>query len=285
MDDKLPGSTLLKPAEWAYLAGEMRMTDSESLDRSCSIPSRDLLNKQRCVEYLEQLGVMYESPSIRVTASTFSKRYAFLIVSPALYAMTMYNKGFDLTIDNCYVESAYRSGDRWQPNLRLRHMGMTEPDGGGKLGEWSEMQSDAGKRDEWREGIVRSIFAGHLAVVWRSISKAARIPMATLWENTAIFVYALYEKRITEAASAEEKLRKQADFEYLIHRAPAFLFGEKQNPLAAYYGPKCESPGSPEPIRKRKTCCLYYKLSDGGEDYCPTCPLLANKARLNTSAL
>lgn len=273
MGETLSSPSLLKPGEWEYLTSEMRMTAAESSDRKHSISSRDLLNKQRCVEYLEQLGVMYESPSISVTASTFSKRYAFLIVSPALYALTMYNKGFDLSIDNCNVESAYRNGDSWQPNLRLGHVGMTEP-GGVSRDEWCEAQPDGRNRAEWRDEMIRSIFAGHLAAVWRSISKAARIPLTTLWENTAIFVYVLYEKRMAEAASAEEKLRRQEDFEYLIHDAPASLFGEKQNPLAAYYSPKCEVPGSAEPIRMRKTCCLYYKLSDGGEDYCPTCPLV-----------
>ena len=95
--------------------------------------------------------------------------------------------------------------------------------------------------------------------------------MEILWENTAIRVYSLYEKKMGEGKSEQEKLRIQKDFEYLIHEAPASLFGETENPLAKFYGPKTKISFSNEPVRIRKTCCFYYKVSQN-EKYCSTCP-------------
>jgi len=193
-----------------------------------------------------------------VTASLFSKRYAFLLVSPGLYAMTMFNKGLDLSVGNCRVESGYRD-EAWIPNLRLTEVRVTQP--------------ASGHRCEWRDGVIQGIFAGHLAKIWRAVSAAARIPLSILWENTAVYVYALYERRIAEEADGERRFRMQEDFEYLVRDAPAVLFGEEHNPLARYYLPTgsvaSSVAGSDKPVRIRKTCCFYYKV---GSDYCPACP-------------
>ncbi|MCQ6561490.1 IucA/IucC family C-terminal-domain containing protein [Paenibacillus mendelii] len=253
------GPLLLKREEWEYFKNQLRMTTGESLERRYSISSQDLLDEQRCAAFLDGLAPVLDSDSRKVTASLFAKRYAFLLICPSFYAMTMYGKSFDVSIGNCHVESNF-VGESWRPNLRLDDWSMTQP-------------ADAG-RQEWRDQIMKGIFVDHLAPIWASISKVARLPLSILWENTAIFVYALYEKRIADESSEEQKLRRQEDFDYLVRDAPADLFGWKNNPLAAYDSPKCSVEGYDKPLRIRKTCCLYYKASDDGS-YCGTCPLVA----------
>jgi ferric iron reductase protein FhuF len=246
----------LEPKEMDYIIQHFQLTTKESLDQRCSIESIDLLDEEKCVVYLDWLSSILQSPSRMITASQFSKRYAFLTIAPSLYAMTMYNKGLNFSIGNCHIDSAYQNGS-WLSNIRLPNAHVTQPTNE--------------KRNEWRDQVIKNIFAGNLAKIWRSLSKAANIPMPILWENTAVRVYSLYEKRIEEGASIQEKSRIQEDFGYLINEAPAILFGETNNPLARFYGPKCTISSSDQPVRIRKTCCFYYKVSSNG-NYCSTCP-------------
>lgn len=244
------------PEELDYLTINFSMLTNASLVPKCSIKSIDLLDEEKSIVYLDWLTSILKSPSRIITASQFSKRYAFLTVGPSLYSMTMYNKGLDLSIENCHIESVDHN-ESWISNMRLTDLKVIE------------ITNE--KRYEWRDEVIRNIFAGNLAKIWRSISKASNIPMSILWENTAIRVYSLYEKRIGEGASRQEKSRIQEDFEYLISHAPATLFGETENPLARYYGPKSTISSSNQAVRIRNTCCLYYEVSTNGS-YCSTCP-------------
>ncbi|MEW9673067.1 (2Fe-2S)-binding protein [Ammoniphilus sp. 3BR4] len=140
-----------------------------------------------------------------------------------------------------------------------------------RLTNWQATQPTDGDRHVWRDQVIRNIFAGNIAKIWRSICKAADIPIAVLWENTAIYVYWLYEKRMGEGASEQQKVRIHEDFQYLLHEAPASLFGDTENPLKKYNSPKCTISTSDQPVRIRKTCCFYYKVSSS-ENYCSTCP-------------
>jgi ferric iron reductase protein FhuF len=247
----------LEPEEVEYLTKQFRLTTNVSQDRRCSIKAIDLLDEQRSTLYMDRLTDILQSPSRMITASQFAKRYAFLIVAPSLYAMTMYNKGLNLSIENCHVDDLDHN-ENWVPNIRLTDLHVTQP-------------STSGKRHEWRDQVIKNIFAGNLVKIWRSISKVSNVPMSILWENTAVRVYSLYEKKVGEGGSEQERSRIQGDFQYLINEAPAVLFGETKNPLAKYYVPKCTISSSDQPVRIRKTCCYYYKVSSNGE-YCSTCP-------------
>ncbi len=239
-----------KLEELDYLTKMFSMATNASLDRRCSIKATDLLDEAKCTVYLDWLTSILQSPSRMITASQFSKRYAFLTIAPSLYSMTVYNKGLDLAIENCCIESVYHN-EVWISHLCLTELQVNEP--------------AKEKRQEWRDEVIKKIFAGNLAKIWRSISKSANLPMSILWENTAVRVYSFYEKRIGEGTSEQEKSRIQEDFEYLISEAPASLFRATENPLATFYDSKCQ------PVRIRKTCCFYYKVSSNG-DYCSTCP-------------
>jgi ferric iron reductase protein FhuF len=246
----------LNPEEMDYLTKHFRLTTNRSPDPQFSVPSMDLLDETKCLAYLDRVRGIFQSPSTLVTASQFSKRYGFLAIAPSLYAMTMFNKGLDLSVENFMIESAYRD-KAWLPNVRLTN--------------WLVTQYVDGHRHEWRDQIIKNIFAGNIAKVWRSISKAGNIPMAILWENTAIYVYWLYEKRIGEGASDKQISRIHEDFHYLLNRAPASLFGEKENPLSRYSSPPSMATSSDQEVRIRKTCCYYYQIAPN-QGYCSTCP-------------
>ncbi len=226
------------------------------------IRSVDLLDGKKCASYLDELSSVLRSPSRMITASQFSKRYAFLTLTTGLYAMTMYNKGLDLGIENSLLESSVTHNKSWSTRICAPDLHVTEP--------------AAGKRDEWRNETIRNLFAGHLAKLWRSISETANIPVAILWENTAVRLYSLYEKRMGEGANSQENKRIQEDFEYLISKAPGTVFGETDNPMEKFYFPACMTSSANQPVRIRKTCCFYYKVS-ANESYCSTCPKVVKK--------
>ncbi|SEN15305.1 IucA/IucC family C-terminal-domain containing protein [Lihuaxuella thermophila] len=240
--------------ELEYLQQHFRVTTLQSGDWPASCSVKDLLEPDSCEAYLTHLSDLLDSPSLVVTASQFSKWYTFMAVLPALYAMSAFNKGLDVSIENCHIESGYQNNN-WTPRL--------------KLDNWSAFRPE-GDRNDWRERMVRAVFAENIAKVWRALSACTGISRMLLWENTAVYVYWLYEKKLAEADERTRR-RAQEDFRYLISGAPPECFGDWIQPLSKYYFEKMPQPGSEEPIRMRKTCCLYYQLAGAGE-YCSNCP-------------
>ncbi|WP_025683595.1 IucA/IucC family C-terminal-domain containing protein [Paenibacillus maysiensis] len=263
-----------EPAEWSYLTGKLRISSSgeQAPIGRYDLPAVDLLDATQCAMYLDRLAGLHDFSSRKVTASVLAKRYGFLIVSPALYAMSVYNKMLEVEIADCVIQSAFVK-DTWLPRLYLNRLLVTECDSGQE------------QRHAWRDHVIRHVFAEHLAPVWRSVSAVASIPRTVLWENTAIYVYALYENCIRQELNNGDRLRTEEDFKYLTCEAPAHLFGEQQNPLARYFGsPRTERVGIPvtpsvtaaptaavKAVRVRKTCCYFYQMKEKGS-YCPTCP-------------
>ncbi|MBA4494729.1 IucA/IucC family C-terminal-domain containing protein [Paenactinomyces guangxiensis] len=237
-----------------FLEEHFRVTNRPSNDLLASCHAKDLVDPEKCHHYLTCLSDRLGSPSLLVTASQFSKRYTFLAVLPVLYAMSVYNKGLDVSVENCYVESAYQK-ENWLPKLRLDSWVTTEP---------------GLNRSRWRKEIVKSIFADHISGVWQVLSKCAGISCSILWENTAIYVYWLYEKKLADAPEAI-RTRVKEDFQFLIRHAPADCFGGCTQPLAKYYSETNMTDRSDPPVRIRKTCCLYYHLNAAGK-CCSGCP-------------
>ena len=50
-----------------------------------------------------------------------------------------------------------------------------------RLAVWHFTQPIDGGRNEWRDQIIKNIFAENIAQVWRSISNVAIIPTSVLW--------------------------------------------------------------------------------------------------------
>ncbi len=246
----------LEPEEWDYLTKNFGIAACPTPNRTGFVPSKDLLDEDKCTAYLDRLTEILRSPSRMTTASLFAKRYAYLTVTPSLYAMTVYNKGLDVSSEHVFLEAPEDHSRPWT-DMYLHHIEVTEPVGG--------------KRDEWREAIVRSLFAENITRLWHTISKVAGVPMPILWENTAVRVFSLYEKRMEAGAGREERLRTEDDFAYLVQKAPGALFGEMQNPFAAFYNDAPAVSSTTPSVRMRKTCCFYYQISTNGE-HCAVCP-------------
>jgi len=247
-----------QPEEWDDLTKSFQVGVCPLPNPTASLLVEDLLDGERCAAYLDRLTEALQSPSRLHTASLFAKRYAFITVGPSLYAMTRYNKGLKVSIANAFLGPSEERVGMWPPQIYLNDVEVTEP--------------AAGKREEWREDIVRGLFAGNVAKLWRNLSIVARVPMPILWDNTAVRLFSIYEKRLGTGASREEQLRIEDDFAYLVHSAQGVLFGESENPFTTLYGgdvPVDQS--STQGVRMRKTCCLYYQVSARGE-YCSACP-------------
>ncbi|MEK3732709.1 IucA/IucC family C-terminal-domain containing protein [Paenibacillus sp. FSL M8-0334] len=247
----------LEPNELEVLAAEYRLRQVPSTDRTFSIPFADLVDQDKVAAYLAGVKGIFGTSSETAAASLFAKRYAYLTVAAALYAMSRLNKGLDYTLENGWIESVYDK-QLWLPE--------------GRLMDWRVIEPAPGQRSGWRERVLGQLFAGNVSLVWRALAKTARISKSVLWENTATIVYALYEKNYPEGATPEQLERIRDDYRYLLQEAPGHLFGEKRNPFQQFNTPKRVTAVSDDLIRVRTTCCLKYVVSDKPDSYCRTCP-------------
>ncbi|MEW4371490.1 IucA/IucC family C-terminal-domain containing protein [Paenibacillus kandeliae] len=286
MNDVSLSSTVWSEAEWTTFLQDLRMTDQPAADDIHSIDVADLLVPDKALAYLNSLQDIYESDSLPLIASMFAKRYSYMIVAPSLYAMTMFGKGLRVTPNNCRVESIYK-GDIWLPHLRVHEKDalLLYPDADARCStqnlcaaEGTEQkhspeyaQHRAPRNEAQRDAYLHMIFADHLQPVWDSLSKAAGVSRAILWENTAIYVYYLYETMLSDPAYDSHRQQIDEDFTYLTGNAAASLFGERWNPVSRFHTPKRPLPGSDTPRRVRQTCCLYYQSADDAA-YCSVCP-------------
>lgn len=240
------------------LTNDYRMTVEPSEDQHLSLPAADLLDPEKSRLYMERVAPIFRTGLNTASVSMFAKRYGFLAAAPVLYAMSLLNKGLNCSADNSYLESFYK-GDTWLPKLRLSDMAVTGP--------------EEGKREEWRDRIIEQLFAEHLSKVLHALKKLVPVSSAVLWENVAIYIFWLYEKRMGEGATPEQRARMEEDFRYLVQEAPARLFGEaRHNPLTRFYTEKRQTTANKDPFRIRKTCCYYYQTTPGEESFCGGCP-------------
>ncbi|OZG73155.1 siderophore-iron reductase, Fe-S cluster protein [Hahella sp. CCB-MM4] len=251
----------LDPAQWATLNSLFRLVSAEDRDQIHSIRTIDLLDPQICTELLDYLTPVIHSPSRRVTASLLSKRIAFLSTASSLYAMSAYNQGLNMSLQNCYLEFGYENR-LWQSHMPLTDLSLSAPENG--------------QRESWRRMLIRQLFADNLSRLWQVLVEVAKVPLSILWENTAVRVYSLYERRMSDLGCVSLQNRVDKDFHYLINEAPAELFGTSENPLHKYFWPRQQVTHSNKSVRFRKTCCYYYRASEPKE-YCSTCPLIRPK--------
>ncbi|MCM3629629.1 (2Fe-2S)-binding protein [Paenibacillus glycanilyticus] len=239
------------------LTNDYRMAVEPSGDLELSLPVNDLLDPEKSRIYMERVAPIFRSSLSTASVSMFMKRYGFLAAAPALYAMSLLDKGLDCSAANSHLESLYK-GDTWLPKLRLSDMTVSLP--------------EEGKREEWRDLIMKRLFADNISLVLQSLKKLVPVSSAVLWENAAIYIFWLYEKRMGEGAAPEQRARMEEDFRYLVQEAPGHLFGESRNPLTRFYTEKRRTKAYEDPVRIRKTCCYYYQTTPGEEDFCGGCP-------------
>ncbi|MBM7605850.1 ferric iron reductase protein FhuF [Metabacillus crassostreae] len=218
-----------------------------------SITGQALLKPDHVQKLLasSEIQLKLNTSNHKVIGSMIMKRYAFL-AALVLYTMSVYNKGINSSLANLSLQTDEKD-PIWLPSFYFDNLEVTSP---GK------------SRNEWRTGVIESLFTYNIAKIVSAISKEAKITKNILWENTAIYIFWMYESIIEEGKYEDEKLdRIKEDFQFVVENAPAELFGCKDtNPLSKFYHPKKDD------IRKRSTCCLFY-LTSKNSDRCKTCPI------------
>ncbi|WP_054025207.1 IucA/IucC family C-terminal-domain containing protein [Bacillus sp. FJAT-28004] len=253
-------SAKLSKSEWGNLKSRYHFSyenNTHSADRF--IYSRNLLNKELCETYLDSLASEIGSPSRRVTASMLAKRYAFLVVAPVLYAMTVYDKNLLLKLDNCRLvspsDSEFNVTKSKFPNLSFEEPSVTEP--------------VAGKRKEWRDHVLRQLFAEHISPLFHALSLFGGIPLVILWENVMVRMAPIYEDGLEEETNPAILQRLHEDFTFITQTAPGSIFGERRNPFTKFMS-KTNIGTMSELPDIRQTCCFYYEMSSA--EYCRACP-------------
>lgn len=247
--------------QWQVLCDSFGLVDAEHRNPDTSIWLPQLLDHEQCEKLLYQLTPLINSPSLKVTASLLSKRYAYLATAASLYAMTVYDVGIDMSAQNCFLDYSYKEG-LWQSKMPISNYLVNRP-------------TDSADRVVWRKKVVSNIFANNLALLWQVLVDVTKVHPRILWENTAVRVYSLYEKKITTTCPImKEKIEE--DYAYLIKEAMPEVFGIDHNPLGRYDYKKIKLTEDSGLIRLRKSCCFYYKATQPME-YCSNCPLLVVK--------
>ncbi|WP_408009607.1 IucA/IucC family C-terminal-domain containing protein [Pseudalkalibacillus sp. A8] len=236
-----------------FLEENYRLATEFSSD-DLSISSGDLLKQAKMERYIDRLTSMLNSPNSLVTASQFSKRYAFLLTAPFFSSVTLFSRILDASPGNCRVQPDSQYG-LMRPSLYLHNTNTRETS------------------INWKQELyigLEIIFRDHITPVWDRISTLTSVPSPILWENTAVYFFWLYETNFhdhTELASSE---RIKEDFQMILE-APAECFGLNENPLKKYKHPRQTLLKSEPPVRVRKTCCLYYEVNPE-RVFCKNCP-------------
>ncbi|RHW37685.1 hypothetical protein D1B33_08120 [Lysinibacillus yapensis] len=224
-----------------------------------SIDLNRLIDETVLFGYLENLGPHIGSPCLKVTASIFVKRYAFLAVI-YLYAITAWNKKSDISFENIILQTE-KEADVWLPTFYFRSRKVEEV---------------KGSRSEWREEALEELFSKNIHLLIEQLFKVTKQSKLILWENIAIYIFWLYE---TVLAKSEDKtIRDQAkqDFDFLLYEAPGSLFGNHPtNPIKRFYVNKRYVDHLQEEVRVRTTCC-FSNLLKGETKQCKTCPQICN---------
>ncbi len=253
------------PQAWAFLTDTLGLAPATRAD-ACAATVSGLCEPEYCARVLDQLSPVIGSPGRRVTASLLSKRLGFLLTGASLYALSACNRALDVSSDNCLLEWAH-DGSRWTSSLPLISLESVS----------LESVSLAGpEREAHRALLVERLFAGVMQPLWQTFHEVSGVPLNMLWENVAVRVYSLYERRMAGLDDPQARERRDEDFNFLL-RADASLFGAPWNPLARFYYPAIQTDDG-RTQRFRRTCCLYFKATCPAE-YCQSCPLLKPRRR------
>ncbi|XXM70439.1 IucA/IucC family C-terminal-domain containing protein [Lysinibacillus sphaericus] len=213
--------------------------------------SRLLFDEGELVRYLEDRFALMGSSGLKTAGSLFMKRYAF-IAALGMLAATCWNRKLDLSPDNLVLSDHVNDKGLWLPRFHLKDPSV-----------W-EFTSPAEK-----EEFIRSLFAGHVDKMVGVLKRSVKLPGLILWENVAVYLFWIYENE----AFTSEREQKQYDFAQLLSDENSHWFGDyKKNPLKRYYTEKVKVEGLDDEIRVRKTCCYSYRLENGEQFRCKSCP-------------
>lgn len=236
--------------------------------KEISIHGTDLLQEDRLMEALEQLGQMTKSPVSLEVASLFSKYYSSLVVTGPLYAMSHFNTAVDVSLPHIYMESSHE----WKPSIRI-HSTKDRVN-----------VFPSSKRYLLREKVLTDVFLNNIVKVFIQLEKCTGIRKSLLWANAAFSIHYFFERWIEEEKDPSLKKQISEDFTYVTQYARAQLFGEEAiNPLNIQFDTIPHPLEKDKSFRLRKKCCLRYLLPESPP--CTTCPRLTEGERLSVMKL
>lgn len=243
-------------AEWQALAAYgLTQADSEN-EVGFRVNAEQLIDDKTCVVLLEQIQPALGAPNLKVTASLTLKRWAFLVLAPVLYALSRFDKGLDVSLAQCEFDYALQ-GRIWQSKLPLISVQV------------APLCSD---RAAWRVQVLRQAFAEHLTPVVETMHRLTRCPKRILWENVAVRVFSIYERRVLPGLEGQQKVLAQADYAWLLSQEASAVFGLESNPIEEFDSAFTELEHVGEAVRVRRTCCYYYRATEP-QEFCSNCPL------------
>ncbi|GHH97612.1 siderophore-iron reductase FhuF [Neobacillus kokaensis] len=207
----------------------------------------DLLDGSFLNKFITELSHSIGAPSDKTAASIFIKRYAFIAVI-SLYAMTVWNKEIDISVENIKMESAAK-GKEWLPSFSLKDTTVQKWNGS--------------NRSNWRRAVVQNLFSNNLSPIIDILGKTCNISKLILWENIAVYLFWLYKTELRDSKIENAA----ADFNYIMCEASSIFGSFQGNPLIKFIGEHEDAI-----VRTRKTCCFSYQLPAGKR--CKTCPCM-----------
>ncbi len=222
-----------------------------------------LRDEQFLCEVLEEAKVDFDTDNLFIAASQFIKRIGFLIVVPTLYNLTKHNQWLSANWSNQYIVPRVKN-NKWVPSLYLDDLAVTS--------------IDETSRQKLLPQYLEQLF-GDIATLIESVSSISRVPKPILWENIAVYIYWLYEVKLSEETDEKIMTRVHHDFHFLIYELEAKQFHESFQPLKRFHGIKRLVSLDAEPVRIRRTCCFYYEVNES-RNCCGNCP----KSELNKAA-
>ncbi len=227
-----------------------------------SITLHELLQKNQLRPFLSRVSEHIQSPNIKVTASMFIKRYAFL-AAIYLYAMTAFNKRFHIDLEDMHLQTDEQD-PIWLPTFYFSKWSLSEP---------------SGDREQWRDEAIADFFSSIITPVVESVKTESRQSKLVLWENISIYIFWLYESVLSEYEDEEVRKRSKEDLHFIAQQAPGSLFGSyHENPIKRHFHEKRYIPDLGEEVRVRTTCCFFYALT-GTTDRCKICPQTCNQPK------
>ncbi len=244
----LPEEVELLSNHFKYYNGKVDGTVSP-LD---TVHVRELFTEEGLDELLDELHDYWESEDMLATASMFTKRIGIYMVTTYLVPMSLFSKMPGLDPESIQM---HRLDDNslWFPKWKNDNA----------------LRSEQGDQDrkEWVEAQVTALVEEFIRPLFVNVHYLTRLPMKTMWENFAIYVYWFYEQYYAKIADEEIHPRIQEDFKVIKDGLSGDVFDSKRNPLSQLQYQPCQ----PDGAHNRKLCCLTYKMNEESK-YCRTCP-------------
>lgn len=218
------------------------------------IRGEDLQTKKGVQQTLDGMHIFMQSESLLTTASLLSKRYGYYIATVPLALITIFNKSPNMSPNNTELVRMDENL-KWFPKFRLLSKDVSEPKGK--------------TREEWMREELEILFKFHVHPFFLHINQLTRLSMDVMWENIAIYIFWFYERQLQEWYDADTVKVMKHDFKLIVNQLPGEVFGTTTNPFSYFQ----DQPLLPTEARKRKCCCLSYKLYDESI-YCKVCPHL-----------